>query len=77
MSKIRKARKLRTPNVPLSPDPIAPVDPVESGNSGLARTGETTSPLFDYTHVVGDLRRIGLLAGTFIVILIALTFVIR
>ena len=31
----------------------------------------------DYTHVKRDLRRIGILAGTFAVILVALSFVLR
>ena len=31
----------------------------------------------DYTHVIRDLRRIGILAGSFIVILIVLTFFLR
>ena len=31
----------------------------------------------DYTYVKRDLRRIGLLAGSFFVILIALSFVLR
>jgi hypothetical protein len=31
----------------------------------------------DYTYVIKDLRRIGLLAGTFISILVILTFILR
>jgi hypothetical protein len=31
----------------------------------------------DYTHIRRDLRRIGMLAGGFFVILVALSFVIR
>jgi hypothetical protein len=31
----------------------------------------------DYTHVKRDLRRITLLAGSFVVILVALSFVLR
>ena len=75
MSKIRKARKLRTPNVPESFEPIVQA-PVVSTEGGETRSSEA-SALFDYSHTIGDLRRIGLLAGTFIVILVALTFVIR
>ncbi len=30
----------------------------------------------DYTHVIGDLRRIGILAGSFFVILVALSFIL-
>ena len=42
-----------------------------------ARASEPVVGQFDYSHTLSDLRRIGLLAGTFIVVLIALTFVIR
>lgn len=31
----------------------------------------------DYSYVIKDLKRIGLLAGTFFIILIALSFIIR
>ncbi|MBL8092570.1 MAG: hypothetical protein JNL73_00275 [Anaerolineales bacterium] len=75
MSKIRKARKLRSPNVPLDYEPVV-VAPVAAAQTE-ARVSETTVGQFDYSHTVSDLRRIGLLAGTFIVVLIALTFVIR
>lgn len=30
----------------------------------------------DYSHVIGDLRRIGVLAGSFLAILIALAFIL-
>jgi hypothetical protein len=46
-----------------------------------ARPGMTPSPAAefnpDYTQVKKDLGRIGLLAGTFFVLLIALSFVIK
>ena len=42
------------------------------------RTTSTTTEFNpDYTYVVNDLKRIGTLAGTFFVILIALSFIIR
>jgi hypothetical protein len=31
----------------------------------------------DYTHVTNDLKRIGVLAGSFFVILVALSFIIK
>jgi hypothetical protein len=31
----------------------------------------------DYTHVVKDLKRIGVLAGSFVVVLVALSFILR
>ncbi len=75
MSKIRKARKLRTPNVPTSFEPTAPV--VAAIDRGETRVSEPVSSQFDYSHTMGDLRRIGILAGGFIVVFIALTFIVR
>lgn len=37
---------------------------------------EEQMPL-DYSHVIRDLKRIGLLAGSFFVILIVLSFILR
>lgn len=73
MSKIRKARKLRTPNVPLAVGPTKLV----SEDTTTASRGPVTEPIFDYTHTRKDLTRIGLLAGTFIAILVILSFFIR
>lgn len=43
------------------------------------RTGQTYESGFnpDYSHVYKDLRRIGILAGTFFTILVILTFFLR
>jgi len=47
-----------------------------SGRGGPIRTSLTEfNP--DYSHVIKDLRRIGTLAGTFILLLIALSFFLR
>jgi hypothetical protein len=73
MSKTRKARKLRTPNVPLTVGPTKLV----SEDASAASRGQITEPMFDYTHTKKDLTRIGLLAGTFIAILVVLSFFIR
>ena len=43
----------------------------------LLFTGCSTEFNPDYTHVKRDLRRIGLLAGSFTVILVALSFFLR
>lgn len=75
MSKIRKARKLRTPNVPTSFEPTAPV--VAAPVRTEARVSEAAAPQFDYSHTVSDLKRIALIAGSFIAVLVILTFVIR
>jgi hypothetical protein len=41
-------------------------------SSSLRSTGETFNP--DYSYVKKDLRRIGILAGTFVVALVILSF---
>ena len=41
-------------------------------------TNRTVTPLtFDYSHIYGDLKRIALFAGFFLVVLVALSFVIK
>jgi hypothetical protein len=79
MSKVRKAKKLRQPNVPMSTGPTIAV------GGGAERAAEARSsarpeaglPEFDYTNTRKDLTRIGILAGTFITILVILSFFIR
>ncbi|MDW8325329.1 MAG: hypothetical protein RMK99_02080 [Anaerolineales bacterium] len=73
MSKIRKARKLRTPNVPLAVGPTKPT----TEDMAAATRGQAGEPIFDYTYTKRDLARIGMLAGTFIALLIILSFFIR
>ncbi len=79
MSNKKKPKKLRTPN-------LAAAGLVADGRGGGAETaaalrpvaaGENRRPEFDYTHVRQDLRRILLLAGSLIVVLVALSFVLR
>jgi len=69
MSKIRKAKRLRQPNVPSFTGPVA----IEPQSLSTAEN----APLFDYSHIKRDLTRIGILAGSFIIILVALSFFIR
>jgi len=83
MSKIRKAKRLRRPNVPLAVGPIAQ-RPAGTAAAGGAETvagpgpsrSEPVPVAFDYTHIKKDLKRIGVLAGSFIVILVVLSFVL-
>lgn len=44
-----------------------------------ARTSSASLPVFnpDYSYVIKDLRRIGVLAGSFIAILVILSFFLR
>jgi hypothetical protein len=77
MSKQKKAKKARRPNIPMAAGPLVATGGGMEGVS--ARSGiETTQAVnFDYTHIKKDLTRIGILAGSFIVILVVLSFIIR
>jgi hypothetical protein len=50
---------------------VAPVTPAESTRS----FDRDFNP--DYTHVINDLKRIGTLAASFLVILVILSFILR
>jgi hypothetical protein len=89
MSNKKKPKKLRTPNVPSGQAavsaPTAPA-PTRSGGQSLpsparqmraAPAAATAQANFDYTYVKKDLSRIAVLAGGFIVILVALSFFIK
>jgi hypothetical protein len=79
MSK-KKAKKVRQPNLPAainvnvaagqggSPEAPAPAATVER---------KPSATVFDYTYVKKDLARIGVLAGSFIAVLIILSFFIN
>ena len=73
MSKREKRRRDRRPNIPMATlsglqnqDPDAPSRPASVLEQFHA----------DYTHVKRDLRRIGLLAGSIIAILVVLSFIL-
>jgi hypothetical protein len=88
MSNKKKPKKLRTPNVP-SPVAIAVAAAPSAARGGgqeivgparQARTAPAAAAApvnFDYTYVKKDLGRIAVLAGSFIVILVALSFFIK
>ena len=61
----QRKRKQRTPNLPK--------EVVSGARTGLRKMGEFNP---DYGYVIKDLRRIGILAGSFIVILIILSVVL-
>ena len=44
-----------------------------------SRTSSSNLPVFDpdYTYIIQDLRRIGMIAGTFIVFLVILSFILK
>jgi len=78
MSKQKKAKRVRQPNLPSSilvnvaagqgAVSEAPAVPVER---------KSAATVFDYTYVKKDLARIGVLAGSFIAVLIILSFFIN
>jgi hypothetical protein len=72
----RKVTQVRTPMVDAAPQ--AAETPV-ARSSFSRRTASAAPAEFnpDYTYVVNDLKRIGTLAGTFFVILIVLSFIIK
>lgn len=75
MSKEKKPKKLRRPN-------LATAEARPASRPALAASGATEArPLargeFDYSYVRKDLKRIGLLAGSFIAILVTLSFFIH
>ncbi len=50
---------------------------IKSQESGVVQMTRTNDFNPDYTDVKRDLKRIGILASTFFVILIALTFILK
>ncbi len=71
MSKKRRRKRDRRPNLPIETQTSAKA---KSTSQSLPGAGEFNP---DYTYVLKDLKRIGLLAGTFIGLLIVLSFFLR
>jgi hypothetical protein len=61
-----------TPDVEATPVAVTPA----RASFASRRTSTTTEFNPDYSYVIKDLKRIGVLAGTFFVILIALSFIL-
>ncbi len=79
MSKQKKAKKDRRPNIaPLATVTPAPAQngPTQSGGAEMPaeRKPAAAATVFNYTYVKKDLTRIGILAGSFIAILVILSF---
>jgi hypothetical protein len=68
-----KKSKRQASTAPKAATPTAPAPTF----GGLQRKGETMEFNPDYSHVKSDLRRIGILAGSIFVVLIALSFFIK
>lgn len=73
MSKKRSKKRKRRPNLPS--DALGTTATVRKAPTGVAKGSGAFNP--DYTYVIEDLKRIGVLAGSFIVILIVLSFFLR
>jgi hypothetical protein len=75
MSKQKKVRRDRRPNISTAINVS-----VAAGTTGVelprapAPDRKTTGAVFDYSHVKKDLRRIGILAASFITIFVILSF---
>ena len=77
MSKVKKARRLRRPNIPMAVGPTTAVGGgLETIQAAPASRSEAAPAAFDYSHIKKDLARIGVLAGSFIAILVVLSFVL-
>lgn len=89
MSNKKKPKKLRTPNVPLkAADGAAAAAPAQARGGGeelasaarqmrVMPSAAVAQASFDYTYVKKDLSRIAVLAGSFILILVVLSFFIK
>ena len=70
---VRKEKAASTTTRTASPD--AGSTPTTTTSRIQSASQPTFNP--DYTYVIKDLRRIGLLVGTFITILVILSFILR
>lgn len=73
MSKKRKSKKKRRPNVPIAADMKAK----DSADARVAKLRASRDFNPDYSHVIKDLKRIGILAGSLIGLLIILSFILK
>lgn len=84
MAKKQKRQVARTA-APVAREPISGADAGTTSTSSASRypvsynrpAGVSTEFNPDYSFVIKDLKRIGVLAGSFIVILVALSFFLR
>lgn len=81
MSKQKKSKRVRQPNVYMGPTgtgtpSVALGGGAETASEARPVRGESVAT-FDYSHIKKDLTRIGVLAGSFIVILVVLSFILK
>ena len=80
MSAKKKPKKLRRPNIVVPASMSGAIEARAGGAETVASSAAgraDTRALFDYTHVKQDMRRIGLLAGVCVTVLVVLSFIIR
>jgi hypothetical protein len=78
MSKVKKAKRLRRPNIPMAAGMTTAVGGgLEVSQEVLPGRSEPAQANFDYSHIKKDLARIGVLAGSFIAILVVLSFFVK
>lgn len=66
--RLSQAQRQAAPRVP------ATAQPAQSGTAGASRPSLSGEFNPDYTYVKQDLKKIGILAGTFVTILVILSF---
>jgi hypothetical protein len=71
LSKRRSKKRVRKPNLPPEAFQAVRAD-AEARPPGVARSRQDFNP--DYAYVIQDLKRIGILAGAFITLLVVLSF---
>jgi len=75
VSSSRSSASVRPQAFPTASAPAAPVAQSGSRASFSRSQGSEFNP--DYSYVIKDLKRIGIMAGSFFLILIALSFFLR
>ena len=77
MSAKKKPKKLRRPNIVMDGFNSGPAEGRGGAETLSVPRSDSARSAYDYTHVKNDLRRIGLLAGLCVSILVVLSFIIR
>ncbi len=76
MAKKNKSKRSSSPRKVVPTSPVAP-QPTTS-NTGKSAVARSASQEFnpDYSYVIADLKRIAILAASFIAVLVALSFIL-
>jgi hypothetical protein len=79
---VRRQRKGHSPLATIARHHITAQESVPTSSSGkvdskISMLAPSTSPITDYSYIIADLKRIGIVTGLIMVILILLFFLIR